>query len=257
MRVRIVLQSNAVARWRRAALLLAGGLGLASCGAGHETDCLKSNGPVTTQRRALDRRLTDVVCYDNVDVTIVPDTATYAEVRAGENVIGDIVFTQQGAHRLLITNTSRCNWARSYGTPREVRLHLPRLHNVEQRGYGLLTSAGLLKLDTLFVHSSSTGDVNLEVDCAYLFVDLYDAGDMTLRGQADDFHPFLGSNGFLFASALQTRHCYYYAYPTSYGDAHVRASQIVDGTFNGHGTFYYTGNPTTVGLKGTGRVVAE
>jgi hypothetical protein len=257
MQLQIQLQSNVLAGLRRAVAGLAGGLALASCGAGHDTDCLKSNGSVITQRRAIDRRLTDVVCYDNVDVTIVPDTANYAEVRAGKNVIDDIVFTYQGTQRLLITNSSRCNWVRSYNTPREVRLHVKYLKNVEQRGYGLISNEGQFKQDTLFVHSSSTGDINLNVNCVYLFIDVYDAGDMTLRGQADDFHPFLGSNGFLFASGLQTRHCYYVVYPSSYGDAHVRASQIVNGTSNGHGTFYYTGNPTTVGLKGPGRVVAE
>jgi len=257
MQLRIQLQSKVLAGLRGAAVVLAGGLALAGCGAGHDADCLKSNGPVVTQRRAIDRRLTDVVCYDNVDVTIVPDTANYAEVRAGENVIDDIVFTPQGAHRLLITNTSRCNWVRSYNTPREVRLHVRYLKDVEQRGYGLITTEGQFKQDTLFVHSSSTGDINLNVDCGYLFIDIYDAGDMTLRGQATEFHPFLGSNGFLFASALQTQQCYYVVYPSSYGDAHVRASQIVDGTSNGHGTFYYAGNPINFGFRGPGKVAPE
>ncbi|MEJ7666767.1 MAG: DUF2807 domain-containing protein [Hymenobacter sp.] len=189
MRLRILPQSNALAGLRRAAALLAASLALAACGAGHDADCLKSNGPVTTQRRAITRGLTDVVLFDNVDVTIVPDTATYAEVRAGENVLDDIVFEYQGPHRLLIRNTSRCNWVRSYNTPREVRLHLPSLRNIEQRGYGLVTTDGLLRQDTLFVHSSSTGDINLEVSSVYLFIDVYDAGDMTLRGTAEEFSP--------------------------------------------------------------------
>ena len=61
MRLRILPQSNALAGLRRAAALLAAGLALAACGKGHDADCLKSNGPVTTQRRAVARGLTDVV----------------------------------------------------------------------------------------------------------------------------------------------------------------------------------------------------
>ena len=106
MRLRILPQSNALAGLRWLAPLAAG-LALAACGAGHDADCLKSNGPVTTQRRALTRGLTDIVLYDNVDVTIVPDTATYAEVRAGKNVIDDITFEYQGPKRhSLIRSTS-------------------------------------------------------------------------------------------------------------------------------------------------------
>lgn len=250
MRLRIPLQSNALAGLRRAAALLASGLALAACGAGHDTDCLKSNGAVTTQRRPLTRGLTDIVLYDNVDVTIVPDTATYAEVRAGENVIDDITFEYQGPRRLLIRSTSRCNWVRSYSTPREVRLHLPYLRDVEQRGYGLVTTDGPFRQDTLFVHSSGTGDINLNVNCVYLFIDIYDAGDMTLQGTAEEFHPNLGSNGFLFASALITRYCYFHAYSSWIGDAHVRANQNIGGVLDGTGTFYYTGNPMLVVAQG-------
>ena len=262
MRLRILPQSNALAGLRRAArlpALLAGTLALAACGAGHDADCLKSNGAVTTQRRAITRGLTDVVLFDNVDVTIVPDTATYAEVRAGENVINDITFEYQGPHRLLIHNTSRCNWVRSYSTPREVRLHLPYLRNIEQRGYGLVTTDGLLRQDTLFVHSSGTGDINLKVSCVYLFIDVYDAGDMTLRGTAEDFHPNLGSNGFLFAGGLRTRYCYFRTYPTWVGNAHVRVSQNIGGILDGTGTFYYAGTPTLIVAQGQnpGRLVRE
>ncbi len=250
MRLHNLLQSNALAGLRRAAALLAGGLALAACGAGHDTDCLKSNGSVTTQRRPITRGLTDMVLYNNVDVTIVPDTATYAEVRAGENVIDDITFEYQGPKRLLIRNTSRCNWVRSYDTPREVRLHLPYLKDVEQRGYGLVTTDGPFRQDTLFVHSSGTGDINLNVNCVYLFIDIYDAGDMTLQGTAEDFHPNLGSNGFLFASALITRFCYFRTYPTWIGDAHVRANQNLGGVLDGTGMLYYTGNPVLVVAQG-------
>lgn len=257
MQLLIWVQSNALAGRRRAAALLAAGLALAGCGAGHDTDCLKSNGAVVTQRRALNRAITNLVLYNNVDVILVPDTANYAEVRAGEHVIDDITFTYQGDHRLLIRNTSTCNWARSYDTPREVRLHVATVKDVEQRGYGLLTTEGQWQRDTLFVHSSSTGDINLNVNCVYLFVDLYDAGDMTLHGQATEFHPNLGSNGFLFASDLQTRFCYFHVYRDGIGDAHVRVSQNLGGILDGRGTFYYTGSPTLIDTKGTGKLVRE
>ncbi len=254
MQLRIFSQSNVLAGLRRVAALLAGGLALAACGPGHDTDCLKSNGTVITQRRDVDRRLRSVVVYNNVDLTIIPDTATYAEVRAGENIISDITFaTPAGPQQLVIGNTSTCNWVRSYNTPREVRLHVAsRITNftIEQRGYGLVSTEGQWKQDTLFLRLVSTGDFNMNVRSTYLYTDHYDAGDMTLRGTAEDFHPNLGSNGFLLASSLDVQHCYFLTYREWIGDMHVRCHGNIGGTLNGTGRFFYTGNPAFIDIRG-------
>jgi len=238
-----------------AAFRLLVGLGLAgllaACGADHDLDCLKSNGSPVVQRRAIARRLLQVVVHDNVDVTIVPDTASYAEVRAGENVINDIEFSSPaGAQQLVIRNTSRCNWARSYDTPREVRLHLPYLRELVQQGYGLLSTASQLRQDTLFLRTLTAGDVNMDVNVTYLFVDVYDAGDLTLHGFAHDFHPNLGSNGFLLAGGLLSDYCYFRTYPTWIGDAHVQARLALGGYMYGKGRLFYAGQPPYTDIQG-------
>jgi hypothetical protein len=257
MLFRIRLQSNAVAGLRRSVLLLAGAFGLSTCGPGHEADCLKSNGAPTTQRRPVDRRVRSVVVYDNVDLIIVPDTATYAEVTAGEHVIDQLTLTYRDSQTLLLNNTSRCNFVRSYDTPREVRLHTPRLTNLEQRGYGTISTASRWTQDTLFVHLVAAGDVKLDLTSTYLLTDMYELGDMTLSGTAEDFQPVVGGTGFLFAGGLQARFCYFRTTRTSLGDAHVRATQNLGGTLDGKGTFYYAGNPRFIDVKGSGKLVKE
>jgi hypothetical protein len=263
MQLRMLLQSNALAGLRRVAAPLAAGLLLAACGRGHDTDCLKSNGEVVTERRAVDRRLRTVAVYNNVDLTIVPDTVTYAEVRAGEHVIQDIEFsTPSGPQQLVIKNTSRCNWVRSYNTPREVRLHVARRQtsfDIEQYGYGRVSNEGQWAQDTLYLRLWSTGDVTMNVRSTYLYLDSYDAGDITLRGTAEDFHPNFGSNGFLFANGLDTRFCYLYTYPAWRGDLHVRTHGNLGGTLNGTGRLFYAGNPLVIELKGpnVGRAFPE
>lgn len=259
----MLLQSNALAGLRRvAAPLLASPL-LAACGLDHDADCLKGNGDVVTERRAVDRHLHTVVVYNNVDLTLVPDTATYAEVRAGEHVIGDIEFsTPASSRQLVIKNTSRCNWVRSYDTPREVRLHVAGYQtsfDIEQYGYGRITNVGQWAQDTLYLRLWSTGDFDLNLRSTYLYLDSYDAGDITLRGTAEDFHPNFGSNGFLFANGLDARFCYFYTYPTWQGDMHVRAHGNLGGTLNGTGRLFYAGQPALVDIKGpgAGRAVAE
>jgi hypothetical protein len=251
MQLQMLLQSNTLAGL---ATLLAGSLALAACSADHDTDCLKSNGTVVTEHRAVDRRLRMVAVYDNVDLIIVPDTTTYAEVRAGENMLRDIEFsTPSGPEQLVIKNTSRCNWVRSYNTPREVRLHVAQPHRrfqIEQYGYGLISNDGQWAQDTLALRLWSAGDFNMNLRAAYLSVDSYDAGDITLHGTAEEFHPNCGTNGFLFASDLDTRYCYFYTFNEWQGDMHVRTHGNLGGTLNGSGRLFYTGIPTYIDVKG-------
>ena len=251
----IWLQSTALGRLQRGALLLASTIGLGACTA--EVDCLKSNGSVVTQRRAVDRRTRIVLVYDNVDLTIVPDTATYAEVRAGEHVIDDLTLTYPDARTLALHNTNRCNWARSYNTPYEVRLHVPRLTDVRQLGYGLVRTASRWTQDTLFVHLLGAGDVQLDLASKYLRIDMYELGDMTLSGTAEELHALVGGSGFLLAGGLATPHCYIETTRSSIGDAHVQATQYLEADVAGKGTLYYTGSPSSLAIKGTGNVVKQ
>jgi len=251
----IRLQSKALGRLQRGAWLLASVIGLGACTA--EVDCLKSNGAVVTQRRAVDRHTRTVLVYDNVDLTIVPDTATYAEVRAGEHVIDGLTLTYQDAHTLVLNNTTRCNWTRSYDTPHEVRLHAPRLTDVRQLGYGLISTASRWTQDTLFVHLLGDGNVQLDVTSKYLYTDMWELGDMTLSGTAEVFHPLVGGVGFLFANGLSANACFFETTRTSLGDAHLRATQHLGGIVAGKGTLYYSGNPSDLDIKGSGKVVKQ
>lgn len=263
MRLPILPQSNALAGLRRVAALLAASLLATSCNRDHDADCLKGNGAVVTERRAVARQLNRVLLYNNVDLIIVPDTATYAEVRAGEHIIKDIEFTTPVSDKqLVIKSTSRCNWVRSYDTPREVRLHVGRGQAsffIEHYGYGQVSNVGQWALDTLRLRAWSTGDCTINLRATYLSTDIFDASDITLRGTAEDFHPNCDSNGFLFATDLDTRYCYFHTRPTWQGDMHVRTHGILDGTLDGRGRLFYTGNPPAISLKGsnTGRAFPE
>jgi hypothetical protein len=253
----IRVQSTGWLGLRRGALLLAGAASLAGCSDGHRLDCLKSTGSITTQRRTVDRRTRSVEVYGNVDLTIVPDTATYAEVRAGEHVADGITLTSEGPQNLVIKNTNTCNWTRSYDTPFEVRLHIPHLTNIRQEGYGLVSTASRWTQDTLFVHLLGAGDVKLDVTSKYLWTDMYELGDMTLTGTATEFIPTVGGSGFLFAGGLTARNCYFETTRTSLGDAHLRATQALGGPHAGKGTLYYAGNPSVLAIKGSGKAVKE
>lgn len=225
--------------------------GLMTCGPGHGADCIKSTGPVVTQRREVAPGLVTVTAYDNVDLRLVQDSLTYAEVRAGENLIDDIEFTRQG-DALEIANTSRCNWARRYDTPREVTLHLPRIANLFLRGQGNVSTVGPFVQDQAFCHLVGAGDFDLNFQVRYLNIDQYELGDFNLRGMADELNFTVGGSGRLFAQGLALKRCYFKLTRDSDGDAHVRPTDVLDGLVAGAGTLYYAGNPPTLGVRITG-----
>jgi hypothetical protein len=230
-------------------LVLTGGL--STCGPGHGTDCIKSTGTIITQRRDVQPGLVTITAYDNVDLRLVQDAQTYAEVRAGENLIDDIEFTRKG-DALEIANTSKCNWARSYDTPREVTLHLPRIDNLFLRGQGNVSTVGPFVQDQAFCHLVGAGDFDLNFQVRYLFIDQYELGDFNLRGTADELNFTVGGSGRLFAQGLALKRCYFRMTRDSDGNAHVRPTDVLDGIVAGNGTLYYAGNPTTLVVRVTG-----
>ncbi|WP_226163203.1 GIN domain-containing protein [Hymenobacter terricola] len=238
----------------RAGLGLALAAGLSTCGPGHGTDCLKSTGTIITQRREVAPGLVTVTAFDNVDLRLVQDTQTYAEVRAGENLISDITLTRNG-NALEINNTSTCNWARSYDTPREVTLHLPHIKNVFLRGQGNGSTVGQFAQDSLFVHLVGAGDYDLNLNATYLNIDQYELGDVTLSGTIAEMNFTVGGSGRLFAQGLALRRCYFNMTRDSDGDAHVRVTEALYGTVAGAGTLYYhfSGLPASIGINVTGK----
>ena len=235
----------------RLGLGLAATLSLSTCGPGHGTDCIKSTGTIITQRREVAPGLVTVTAYDNVDLRFVQDAQTYAEVRAGENLIDDIEFTRKG-DALEIANTSKCNWARSYDTPREVTLHLPRIDNLFLRGQGNVSTVGPFVQDQAFCHLVGAGDFDLNFQVRYLNIDQYELGDFNLRGSADELNFTVGGSGRLFAQGLDLKRCYFKMTRDSDGDAHVRPTDVLDGIVAGNGTLYYAGNPPGGGVRITG-----
>jgi len=226
--------------------------GLTACGPGHGGDCLKSTGAIIIRRRDVAAGLTQVTAYDNVDLRLVQDAQTYAEVRAGENLIDDIKLTRKG-NALEIANTSTCNWARSYDTPREVTLHVPRITNVFLRGQGNGSTVGQFVQDTIFFHLVGAGDYNLNVRARLLFLDQYELGDVTVQGSAEVMNFTLGGSGRLFAQSFLVRRCFFNMTRDSDGDAHARASDFLGGYVAGSGTLYYGGAPAATDIRVTGR----
>ncbi|WP_400191333.1 head GIN domain-containing protein [Hymenobacter sp. B81] len=231
---------------------------LSACRKDHELDCFKSNGKVTVQHRALEPFHTLRV-FDNLEVTVVQDDSTYATVRTGRNIQEDIELEVR-AGTLRIGNTSRCNWVRSYDVPRQVTVHTPSLTGgVFHIGERTVRTAGTFHQDTLFLHVARAGDLEFDVDCTYLWVDLYELGDMRLSGRTEELQAIVGDLGSLYARPLSTQRSYVRLNSDGDGNAHVTATDFLGANIGGPGTVYYAGPPRTkdIRITGRGRAVAQ
>ncbi|MGY2132803.1 GIN domain-containing protein [Hymenobacter sp. HD11105] len=230
---------------------------LAGCAKDHEGDCFKSTGSIVTERRVLPP-FQDLATYTNVDVTLVQEeglTEPYAEVRAGKNLQEDIELKVENG-RLTVRNTSRCNWVRRYNTPREVTLHIPTIRDVALLGAGNIRTAGNFRTGTVFFHLVGAGDYDLDMTSETMYLDMYELGDVRLRGAAEELSLIVGGLGTLRASELQTQRCFFELTRNSDGSAYVQATDVVGGLHAGTGTLYYSGTSNTdIKLTGKGKVV--
>ncbi|MET4106366.1 DUF2807 domain-containing protein [Hymenobacter sp. UYP22] len=231
---------------------------LPACSKENEAGCFTSTGSIITERRSL-LPFRVLTTYDNVQVTLVQDAETYAEVRAGKNLQDDIRLEVKG-DELLIRNTSRCNWVRRYNTPREVRLHTPRVTSTFLRGQADVRTEGLFSQDTIFFHLIGSGDYRLNLHSQYVGMSQYELGDMYLTGSSQELHHTLGGSGSLHAADFPVQNLYLRTNFDSNGNLHARATGLLAGTHAGTGTIFYTlPTPTQLELKttGKGKVQAE
>ncbi|WP_303311131.1 head GIN domain-containing protein [Hymenobacter sp. BT730] len=224
---------------------------LSGCKPDHELDCFKSTGKVITTRRELPPIHTLTV-FDNVDVNLVQDTATFAEVRTGKNLQQDLELTEQDGS-LTIRNTSRCNWVRRYDVPREVTVHLPSLLNLFQKGQNTVRTQGTFRTEKLFCHLVGAGDFDLNVDTRYLWLDLYELGDIRVTGRTDTLHLTLGGLGSVYGRDLNARRSVVQINRATAGNAHLQVTQELYGTHAGAGTLFYSGHPASVAVSVTGK----
>ncbi|UOQ76799.1 DUF2807 domain-containing protein [Hymenobacter sp. 5516J-16] len=224
---------------------------LTACQPENEAGCFTSTGNITTERRSLPpfRVLTT---YDNVRVTLLQDTITYAEVRAGKNLQEDIRLEVEGNH-LTVRNTSRCNWVRRYNTPREVTLHTPRLTDLFLRGQADIQTSGTFRADTLYAHLIGSGDFRLHLTSRYLGLDQYELGDIYLSGTAAELHHTIGGNGSMYASELATGDVYLQTNFSSNGNGYFSPRQLLAGTHAGTGTIFYRGTPSVADFRVSGK----
>jgi hypothetical protein len=182
-------------------------------------------------------------------VKIVADSRHFVEVKAGENLQENILAEVKNGE-LWLQNINKCNWVRSYKKPMEVTVHTSRLTDIIQDGFGTISSEEPLPADTLFLHLTSAGDYDLHVKTYSIWLDMYETGDMKLRGTNQKLLVYNHSMGRLLASGLQNQEALIQV--SHLGDAYVEATKSLSATIENKGSVYYKNKPDNLSRQGNG-----
>ncbi|MDX5347660.1 MAG: DUF2807 domain-containing protein [Hymenobacteraceae bacterium] len=234
--------------------LLALFLLVTGCQKENSTDCFKSTGTVTTLTRSIDP-FSEIFIEDNIEVVLVQDTERYLEIKAGENLQSNIL-TEISGERLTISNINKCNWVRSYRKQIVVTIHTPTLASIRHDGHNTLRTEGEFKTDKLFLHVTGAGDTKLNLTCNYLWMDMYEVGNVELQGSAETLIAEVWGLGKLYGKDFKTN---YTNVMVRYGgDATVNAQQGIDALLTNIGNLYYYGKPgyKKIQIAGKGKATA-
>jgi len=226
-----------------------------SCKKENLCDCLKSTGAIITERRLLGD-FTEVNVNKNVSVILYQDTADYADVEAGENLIS-LVKTDVSGGVLNITNENTCNWVRSYKKEINVSLHVKNLVYVRNYGSKDITCAKTIISPFIDAETYGSGDIHLSIQSTTSYTGLFaNAGDIYMDGTVVKSYVFAQSFGFVYEQNLQNDSCQVDQRGT--GDLYVSGKDWLRVSIMKEGNVYYTGNPViSSSFYGSGKLIHQ
>ena len=250
--------------WPVAGALL---LTLPTCGPPTERpDCFKATGHTAREHRALPP-FSVLQVYDNVRVVLAVDGQPFgADLEAGRNLLSEIntdirPTAQPGRFKLVISNANRCNFVRDQTRPITVTVHLPdsaarRAFQVLHNGEELVRTAQAgTRLDSAFLLTINTGDLDFDLQSTYVWTKSYEYGDLRLRGTTRELHSEASGTGHLLAENLVCETAYVSSYRE--GEVRARATAGLWLTLHGNANGYWYGHPahTDYHAYGKGQVV--
>ncbi len=228
-----------------------------SCSKTNPGDCFKNTGSVSTEVRVA-TPFSYLHMNNNVDVFLTYDQNYAIEVRAGKNIIPGIKTTIQG-NTLTISNENTCNWVRSYNSPIEVYISVPKLDSIVYQSSGNLTSVNQfvgdsIKLDVL----EGAGSINLWIEMIKSRINLsYGTTDLTIKGYSHINYLYAEGYGPADLSELQTE--FTYMTNNSTNNCRVRSRLQLHVEIFNVGDVYYSGDPQEIhtDITGTGKLYEE
>lgn len=222
---------------------------------GCQNGCLKGQGKIISQKMTLEP-YSILKVHGWLDVVLQKGNVTEATIEAGKNMVPNIKITrEENGNALVIKNENKCHWSRGGRQPL-VKLTFQDIAQIEQWGFGNITSLDTLKGSSLTVRISGNGNVNLLVDVINFNCSMLELGDLTVQGRSERSNLFSHNVGFFKGKNFFTRHCT--ARTRDEGEFQVSVSDTLIATIESTGSITYFGKPKFIetNITGAGRVIS-
>ncbi|MFN4123692.1 MAG: GIN domain-containing protein [Flavobacteriales bacterium] len=158
----------------------------AACSKDNVRDCIKSKGNIKEQLRLLPESIDSVFLGNRMNVEIVLDTANFAIIRSGANLV-DLIETRSEGQIVVITDRNKCHWVRDLSHWPEVELHLKDVRIIATRGTNNIHSRHFLNYPQLTLDLwEHNGSVFLPVENQETYIRQHTgASDVTLIGRTE------------------------------------------------------------------------
>ena len=183
-------------------------------------------------------------------VKIIPDDATWVEVKAESNVIPYIETWSNGT-TLTVEYRNGYNIREHY--PVEVFLHTPVLKGIRLSGSGRLVSGNFVA-SKAEINLSGSGSIDCQFDTDRLEAVVSGSGNLFVVGNAIESELHVSGSGGIQALDLIQNNCS--ANISGSGNIKTAVNSTLDARISGSGFIYYLGDPVvTSHISGSGKVI--
>lgn len=183
-------------------------------------------------------------------VVIIPDDATWVEVKAESNVLPYIETWSDGT-TLTVDYRNGYNIHEHYTV--EVFLHTPELNKIQLSGSGRVES-GSFASNEVDVQLSGSGNIDCSFITDNLSAKVSGSGNLYLEGVAQQSNLKVSGSGKIEALNLSQQNCL--SNISGSGSIRTAVSTSLEAWISGSGNVYYLGNPAiTSHISGSGKVL--
>ncbi|OJJ16133.1 hypothetical protein BKI52_35800 [marine bacterium AO1-C] len=222
---------------------------LNACYSGFDSNggCLVGKGDITTEERTFESPIQNI--YSNIlgVVHIVQGNEEKVTIKAQPNIIARIKTTYVNNElRLEVQNQACLN-----NTQVDIYVTTPTIQRVTQSGQGEIRSEGVWKMADMELITHGSGQINAEVECTDLKVQINDYSKIVLKGKTQNQEIDISGYSEYQAYDLVSNNATVNLQGS--GIVGVWASQQLNATIRGNGCVLYKGSPTiTQNISGGG-----
>lgn len=212
--------------------------------------CITNTGTIIMQNRNISD-FDSIRMLDYVNLILVPSNEKRVVVEAGENIINGIITNLNGGE-LILGNSNRCNWLRSYSKPLNVYVYTNNLLKIHYESSGNITCTDTLRSDSLLIDIwGGCGNIDLKLNINKGIFNLHKGtATVDLDGICNISSVYSADYGLMQLTGLKTGFTFITTLGTN--DSYVNAKLQLNATIRSIGNIYFSGDPDLINATITG-----